>query len=126
MTRAFKSVLVVNAGAEERQKARQLAKLQHTKVRCTWYNGVLRTSVNNNHIRIFGEVLFDHFPDDSCVLGGASFNVAWHFWLLLKSLVLSVFCTVLDPLKPEISKLEAFYAHFSANYYAIYNGFHRS
>ena len=27
---------------------------------------------------IFGEVLFDHFPDGSTVLGGAPFNVAWH------------------------------------------------
>ena len=27
---------------------------------------------------IFGEVLFDHFPDGSAVLGGAPFNVAWH------------------------------------------------
>ncbi|MEE9345802.1 MAG: carbohydrate kinase [Methylococcales bacterium] len=27
---------------------------------------------------IFGEVLFDHFPDDSLILGGAPFNVAWH------------------------------------------------
>lgn len=27
---------------------------------------------------IFGEVLFDHFPDGKCVLGGAPFNVAWH------------------------------------------------
>jgi len=27
---------------------------------------------------IFGEVLFDHFPDGSSVLGGAPFNVAWH------------------------------------------------
>lgn len=27
---------------------------------------------------IFGEVLFDCFPDDSQVLGGAPFNVAWH------------------------------------------------
>ncbi|MCW8826109.1 MAG: carbohydrate kinase [Gammaproteobacteria bacterium] len=27
---------------------------------------------------IFGEVLFDHFPDGSIVLGGAPFNVAWH------------------------------------------------
>ncbi len=34
--------------------------------------------MNNNHIQIFGEVLFDHFPDGSCVLGGAPFNVAWH------------------------------------------------
>jgi fructokinase len=29
-------------------------------------------------ICIFGEVLFDHFPDGSRVLGGAPFNVAWH------------------------------------------------
>lgn len=27
---------------------------------------------------IFGEVLFDAFPDGSIVLGGAPFNVAWH------------------------------------------------
>lgn len=27
---------------------------------------------------IFGEVLFDQFPDGSQVLGGAPFNVAWH------------------------------------------------
>jgi fructokinase len=27
---------------------------------------------------IYGEVLFDHFPDGSRVLGGAPFNVAWH------------------------------------------------
>ena len=27
---------------------------------------------------LFGEVLFDHFPDGHCVLGGAPFNVAWH------------------------------------------------
>ena len=32
---------------------------------------------------LFGEVLFDHFPDGKQVLGGAPFNVAWHlraFW----------------------------------------------
>jgi len=35
--------------------------------------------VNNNPLlHIFGEVLFDHFPDGSRVLGGAPFNVAWH------------------------------------------------
>ncbi|MGR9045073.1 MAG: PfkB family carbohydrate kinase [Gammaproteobacteria bacterium] len=34
--------------------------------------------MNNNRLIIFGEVLFDHFPDGSCVLGGAPFNVAWH------------------------------------------------
>lgn len=27
---------------------------------------------------VFGEVLFDCFPDGSAVLGGAPFNVAWH------------------------------------------------
>lgn len=27
---------------------------------------------------IFGEVLFDSFPDGSVILGGAPFNVAWH------------------------------------------------
>ncbi|TDG13987.1 carbohydrate kinase [Seongchinamella unica] len=32
----------------------------------------------NNRICIFGEVLFDHFPDGSRVMGGAPFNVAWH------------------------------------------------
>jgi fructokinase len=29
-------------------------------------------------ICIFGEVLFDHFPDGRRVLGGAPFNVSWH------------------------------------------------
>jgi len=29
-------------------------------------------------VAVFGEVLFDHFPDGSRVLGGAPFNVAWH------------------------------------------------
>lgn len=33
---------------------------------------------NQPQIHIFGEVLFDHFPDGSRVLGGAPFNVAWH------------------------------------------------
>ena len=27
---------------------------------------------------VFGEVLFDCFPDGNEVLGGAPFNVAWH------------------------------------------------
>jgi len=31
---------------------------------------------------IFGEVLFDHFPDGSRVLGGAPFNVAWNLQAL--------------------------------------------
>lgn len=33
---------------------------------------------SNEPLHIFGEVLFDHFPDGSRVLGGAPFNVAWH------------------------------------------------
>lgn len=33
---------------------------------------------SHNQPVIFGEVLFDHFPDGSRVLGGAPFNVAWH------------------------------------------------
>jgi fructokinase len=34
----------------------------------------------NRHARpvVFGEVLFDRFPDGHVVLGGAPFNVAWH------------------------------------------------
>jgi len=40
----------------------------------------LDMTIDNRHARlvIFGEVLFDHFPDGSVVLGGAPFNVAWH------------------------------------------------
>ena len=39
----------------------------------------MQTSVSNQtRPLIFGEVLFDEFPDGSCVLGGAPFNVAWH------------------------------------------------
>ncbi|MDX1571268.1 MAG: PfkB family carbohydrate kinase, partial [Xanthomonadales bacterium] len=34
------------------------------------------------HIGVFGEVLFDHFPDGTRVLGGAPFNVAWHLQAL--------------------------------------------
>jgi fructokinase len=33
---------------------------------------------DNKRAMIFGEVLFDCFPDGSEVLGGAPFNVAWH------------------------------------------------
>lgn len=37
-------------------------------------------NTNNNNVVpvIFGEVLFDCFPDGSSILGGAPFNVAWH------------------------------------------------
>jgi len=34
--------------------------------------------MTKNSLCIFGEVLFDIFPDGSRVLGGAPFNVAWH------------------------------------------------
>jgi len=33
---------------------------------------------HKNRPLIFGEVLFDNFPDGSSVMGGAPFNVAWH------------------------------------------------
>jgi len=33
-------------------------------------------------VAIFGEILFDHFPDGTQVLGGAPFNVAWHLQAL--------------------------------------------
>jgi fructokinase len=35
-------------------------------------------NVQNGRPLIFGEVLYDAFPDGSEVLGGAPFNVAWH------------------------------------------------
>lgn len=39
---------------------------------------------------IFGEVLFDRFPDGGVVLGGAPFNVAWHLHAFgLKPLMIS-------------------------------------
>ena len=34
--------------------------------------------MTEGRVCIFGEVLFDHFPDGRSVLGGAPFNVAWH------------------------------------------------
>jgi len=37
-----------------------------------------RTMSNQSSPVIFGEVLYDCFPDGSHVLGGAPFNVAWH------------------------------------------------
>jgi len=36
------------------------------------------SSGNDSRPLIFGEVLFDRFPDGSAILGGAPFNVAWH------------------------------------------------
>lgn len=36
------------------------------------------SSGNDPRPLIFGEVLFDRFPDGSAILGGAPFNVAWH------------------------------------------------
>jgi len=37
-----------------------------------------RNILSDQHPLIFGEVLFDCFPDGREVLGGAPFNVAWH------------------------------------------------
>jgi fructokinase len=34
--------------------------------------------MNHSTLAIFGEVLFDYYPDGHRVLGGAPFNVAWH------------------------------------------------
>jgi len=34
--------------------------------------------MTHNPIAIFGEALFDQFPDGQQILGGAPFNVAWH------------------------------------------------
>ena len=34
--------------------------------------------MNKQHLIVFGEVLFDCFPNGEQVLGGAPFNVAWH------------------------------------------------
>ena len=34
--------------------------------------------MSRRRLCVFGEVLFDHFPDGARVLGGAPFNVAWH------------------------------------------------
>lgn len=34
--------------------------------------------MTGDRICVFGEVLFDHFPDGTRVLGGAPFNVSWH------------------------------------------------
>jgi fructokinase len=36
------------------------------------------TDMKNAHPVVFGEVLFDRFPDGRAVPGGAPFNVAWH------------------------------------------------
>ncbi|MDW7649741.1 MAG: PfkB family carbohydrate kinase [Bacillota bacterium] len=38
----------------------------------------LKMAENNGRPVVFGEVLFDRFPDGTRVLGGAPFNVAWH------------------------------------------------
>ena len=34
--------------------------------------------MQNDSIIVYGEVLFDHFPNGRKILGGAPFNVAWH------------------------------------------------
>ena len=38
--------------------------------------------MSSQTIAIFGEVLFDQFPDGKVLLGGAPFNVAWHLTAL--------------------------------------------
>lgn len=40
--------------------------------------GSINTKIDIKRPIIFGEVLFDSFPDGNLVLGGAPFNVAWH------------------------------------------------
>ncbi|MEJ2553906.1 MAG: PfkB family carbohydrate kinase [Gammaproteobacteria bacterium] len=37
-----------------------------------------RSTLHSLRPLVFGEVLYDSFPDGSVVLGGAPFNVAWH------------------------------------------------
>ena len=41
-------------------------------------DGADRVDPGSRRPVVFGEVLFDHFPDGTRVLGGAPFNVAWH------------------------------------------------
>jgi fructokinase len=43
-----------------------------------WSKLMNSTITSKPLIHVFGEVLFDHFPDGSRALGGAPFNVAWH------------------------------------------------
>lgn len=38
----------------------------------------MNQTTGNKRPIVFGEVLFDSFPDGNLVLGGAPFNVAWH------------------------------------------------
>jgi len=45
-------------------------------------------SIQGTYPVMFGEVLFDHFPDGHVVLGGAPFNVAWHLQAFAKAPVL--------------------------------------
>ncbi len=50
---------------------------------------------------IFGEVLFDRFPDGTAILGGAPFNVAWHLQAFgLEPLFISSVGT--DPLGEQV------------------------
>ena len=41
-------------------------------------NQRVKESPRDGRPLLYGEVLFDRFPDDASVLGGAPFNVAWH------------------------------------------------
>ena len=40
--------------------------------------GVTSGEMSGDRVVVYGEVLFDRFPDGSAVLGGAPFNVAWN------------------------------------------------
>jgi fructokinase len=59
-----------------------------------------------SRIVIFGEVLFDRFPDGNVVLGGAPFNVAWNLQALGGS-PLFVSCIGQDPLGEQVQELMA-------------------
>jgi len=57
----------------------------------------------NKKLCIFGEVLFDVFPDDQRVLGGAPFNVAWHLQAFSQT-PLFISCVGNDPDGTHIRK----------------------
>ncbi len=56
-----------------------------------------------NNLFIFGEVLYDCFPDGKKVLGGAPFNVAWNLKLLAQDPVF-ISCVGDDELGEEVTK----------------------
>tara|TARA_R110002110_G_scaffold362241_1_gene572042 strand:- start:123332 stop:124225 length:894 start_codon:yes stop_codon:yes gene_type:complete len=48
----------------------------------------MNNAAGGNRVCVFGEVLFDEFPDGAKVLGGAPFNVAWNLQALGEAPVL--------------------------------------